>query len=132
MPSIQPPPRSVYSTMRDLHWSPKEKDIARRAFDGALHRELKVTIQEAKQKAQKINDASELWELERYLTQRRKEIDGKYEYKYSVLLLVLAGLIREGRVSLDELDGLAEDKLRCIRDHTKMVEVSRKPGRRGT
>ena len=70
--------------------------------------------------AQKIKDASELWELERYLTQRRKEIDGKYEYKYSVLLLVLADLVREGRVSLDELGGLAEDKLRCIRDHAKV------------
>jgi len=70
--------------------------------------------------AQKIKDASELWELERYLTRRRKEIDGKYEYKYSVLLLVLADLVREGCVSLDELDGLAEDKLRCIRDHAKI------------
>jgi len=42
----------------------------------------------------KIKDASELWELERYLTRRRKEIDAKYEYKYSVLLLVLADLVR--------------------------------------
>jgi hypothetical protein len=124
MPSIQPPPRNVYSTMRDLHWSPKEKDIARRAFDGALHRELKATIQEAKQMAEKIKDASELWELEQYLTQRRKEIDSKYEYKYSVLLLVLADLIREGRVRLDELDGLAEDKLRCIRDHGKVGDLT--------
>ena len=69
--------------------------------------------------AQKIKDASELWELERYLTQRRKQIDGKYECNYSVLLLVLADLVREGRVSLNELDGLAEDKLRCVRDHAK-------------
>jgi len=52
-----------------------------------------------------------------HLTKRRKEIDAKYEYKYSVLLLVLADLVRENRISLDELDGLAEDKLRCIRDH---------------
>jgi hypothetical protein len=106
--------------MRDLKWSAKEKDIARRAFDGALHRELTTTIQEAKQMAQKIKDATELWELERHLTRRRKEIDGKYEYKYSVLLLVLADLVREGHVSLDELDGLADDKLRCIRDHAKL------------
>jgi hypothetical protein len=123
MPSRQPPSRDVYSTMRDLRWSPKEKDIARRAFDGALDRELKATIQEAKQMAQKIQDASELWELERYLTQRRKEIDGKYEYKYSMLLLVLADLVREGRVRVDELDGLAEDKLCCVRDHAKVSRL---------
>jgi photoprotection regulator FRP-like protein len=70
--------------------------------------------------AHKIKDASELWELERYLIQRRKEIDGKYESKYSVLVLVLADLVREDRISLDELDGLAEDKLRCIRDHARV------------
>ncbi len=117
MPSLQPSPLDVYSTMRDLHWSAKEKDIARRAFDRALRRELQATIREAKQMAEKIKDAPELWEFEQYLTKRRKEIDAKYEYKYSVLLLVLADLVREGRISLDELDGLAEDKLRCIRDH---------------
>ena len=103
MPRIQPPPRDTYSTMREMHWSPTEKAIARRAFDRALHRELEATIQEAKQRAKKINRPDELWELERHLTQRRKEIDAKYEYKYSVLLLVLGDLVREGRVSLEEL-----------------------------
>jgi hypothetical protein len=103
--------------MRALHWSAKEKDIARRAFDRALRRELEATIREAKQMAEKIKEASELWELEQHLTKRRKEIDAKYEYKYSVRLVVLADLVREDRISLDELDGLAEDKLRCIRDH---------------
>jgi Photoprotection regulator fluorescence recovery protein len=117
MPSTQPAPRDVYSTMRDLHWLPKEKDIARRAFDRALRHELEATIREVKQIAEKIKEPSELWELEQHLTNRRKEIDAKYEYKYSVLLLILADLVREGRVSLDELDGLAEDKLHCIRDH---------------
>jgi hypothetical protein len=53
------------------------------------------------------------------LTQRRKEIDAKYEFKYSVLLLVLADLVREGRINPDELHGLGEDKLRIIRDHVQ-------------
>jgi photoprotection regulator FRP-like protein len=53
------------------------------------------------------------------LTRRRKEIDAKYEFKYSVLLLVLADLVRKGCVNLDELHGLAEDKLRIIRDHVE-------------
>jgi len=54
MPNIQPP-TNVYSTMRDMHWSPKEKTIARRAFDRALHQELGATIQEAKQMAERID-----------------------------------------------------------------------------
>lgn len=117
MPSIQP--QDVYSTMRDMRWSPKEKAIARRAFDRALQRELEATIREAKQMAERIKEPDALWELERHLTQRRKEIDAKYEYKYSVLLLVLGDLVREGRISLEELQGLSDDKLHCVRDHPR-------------
>ena len=40
-----------------------------------------------------------LWELEHYLTQTRKEIDRKYDYRYPVLPLVFGNLTREGRLS---------------------------------
>ena len=113
------PTQNVYSKMRNLRWSLKEKSIARRAFDRALHRELEATIQEARQMAARIKEPDELWELERHLTQRRKEIDAKYEFKYSLLLLVLADLVREGRINPDELHGLGEDKLRITRDHVQ-------------
>jgi Photoprotection regulator fluorescence recovery protein len=114
------PTQNVYSKMRDLRWSPKEKAIARRALDRALHRELEAVIQEARRMAARIKAPDELWELERHLTQRRKEIDAKYEFKYSVLLLlVLADLVREGCINLDELHGLGEDKLRIIRSHAR-------------
>jgi Photoprotection regulator fluorescence recovery protein len=93
--------------------------MKRLAFDRALHQELDATIQEAKQMADRIEQADELWELERHLTQRRKEIDLKYEFKYSSILLVLAELVREHRISLDELRGLSEDKLHCVRDHSR-------------
>jgi hypothetical protein len=38
--------------------------------------------------AKMIEQPSDLWELERYLTERRKEIDSRYDYRYSVLLNV--------------------------------------------
>jgi len=42
-----------------------------------------------------LNEDPKQW-VPQHFTKGRKEVDGKYEYKYSVLLLVLAGLIREG------------------------------------
>jgi hypothetical protein len=69
---------------------------------------------EAKSKAAKIREPSGLWELEQYLTQRRQEIDRMYDYRYSVLPLVLAKLLSSGRLVEDELHGLGEDKLACI------------------
>jgi hypothetical protein len=74
-------------------------------------------MQEARQMAARIKEPDELWELERHLTKRRKEIGAKYEFKYSVLLLVLADLVRDGRINTDELAGLGEDKVRIISDH---------------
>lgn len=65
--------------------------------------------------AEKIEQPSDLWELERYLTERRKEIDRQYDYRYSVLLSVFADLIQKGRLREKDLEGLSEEKLRHIR-----------------
>lgn len=59
--------------------------------------------------AAKIRQASEVWELEHHLTELRKEIDQKYQYKYSTLVLVFADLVREGKLDLEDLRGLSGD-----------------------
>jgi hypothetical protein len=109
-----------HTKMRNLPWSSAEKAIARKAFDLALRRELESVIWETKQMAIQIEKPSDLWELEGYLTQRRKEIDRKYDYRYSMLLLVFGILVREGRISAEMLNGLAEDKLEHIRSYAKL------------
>lgn len=110
---------SNYDVMRNLRWSPAEKAIARKAFDLALHREFKAVIDEARKMMAKVEQVSALWELEQYLTERRKEIDLRYDYRYSVLPIVFGNLISEGRLSERELNGLGEDKLRYVREYAK-------------
>jgi hypothetical protein len=109
------PRQDSYTTIRNLKWSPAEKTIARRAFNLALQRELAAVIREVKQMAARIEQPSDLWELERYLTHCRKEIDRQYDYRYSILLFIFADLIKKDRLREQELDGLAEDKLGYIR-----------------
>src|ERR1700737_3162783 len=96
------------TSMRDMKWSRAEKIIARKAFNLALAREFEVVIREAKQMAGRIEQPSDLWELEGYLTHSRKEIDRRYDYRYSMLALVFGNLVREGRLSEQDLHGLAE------------------------
>jgi hypothetical protein len=103
-------PAGAGTAMQDLKWSATEKVIARKAFNLALERELQAVILEAKSMAAKIQEPSGLWDLEQYLTQRRREIDRIYDYRYSVLPLVLAKLLSNGRLVEDELHGLGEDK----------------------
>lgn len=109
-----------YTTMRHLKWSPAEKAIAREAFDRALHRELAAVVRKTKEMAGKIEQPSDLWELESYLTRRRNEINRQYDYRYSVLLMVFGDLIRKGRLREEDLQGLAEDKLGHVRSYTTL------------
>jgi len=105
-------------------WSRSEKSIARTAFDAALGRELHEVIQQTRRMASQIQRSSDLWDLEHYLTQRRKEIDRKYEYHYSRLTDVLGRLLYENRLSEEELRGLREDKMESIRSFARCLKNS--------
>jgi hypothetical protein len=110
-----------YSPQNELTWSRSEKVIARRAFDAALGREIHEVIQEAKKMASQIKLSSDLWDLEHYLTQRRKEIDRKYDFRGSRLTDVLGRLLHENRLGEEDLRGLRENKLEPIRSFAKFL-----------
>ena len=59
--------------------------------------------------------------MEHYLTERRKEIDRKYDYRGSRLTDVFGRLLYENRLSEEELRGLREDKLKSIRSFAKFL-----------
>ena len=115
MPNSPNPAAHQLAPMHALKWSPGEKIAARRAFGLAFRRELDAVIRETKKRAERIEGPAELWELEGWLTQIRRHIDRKYDYRYSVLPLVFATLLREGRLGEEDLDGLEQDKLSYIR-----------------
>jgi Photoprotection regulator fluorescence recovery protein len=110
-----------YASPSDMTWSRSEKAIARQAFDAALKRELHELMQNAKQIADQIKQPSDLWDLQEYLTERREEIDRKYDYRYSHLTQVFGRLLYETRVSEEELRGFSEDKLKTIRSLAKFL-----------
>jgi hypothetical protein len=71
--------------------------------------------------AGQIRQPSDLWDLENYLTQRRKEVDRKFDYRISKLTDVLGRLLHENRLSEEELRGLREEKLKSIRSYAKFL-----------
>ena len=113
--------QECYPYQNEPTWSKSEKVIARTAFDAALGRELHDVIQKAKQLANEIQQSSDLWDLEHYLTQRRKEIDRKYDYRYSQLAQVFGRLLYERRVTEEDLRGLGEDKMKPIRSLAELL-----------
>lgn len=98
----------------EVQWSKTEKEIARSAFDRAYEREINTLIQAVTEKAKTISQVSEIWQLHDFLSTKRHEIDGKYDYRYSGLIFVFARLIKEKWLAIDELKGLEADKLAKI------------------
>lgn len=103
----------------EIEWSQTEKTIARQAFDKAYEREIKALIKEVQEQASQINSLEKLWLLHDFLSARRHEIDGKYDYRYSSLVFVFALLIKEKWLHVDELEGLNPEK------RSKILALSR-------
>jgi hypothetical protein len=104
----------------DIQWSQLEKTIAQAAFNRARERETKALIEEVRKRAEAITEIDDMWRLHDFLSARRHDIDGKYDYRYSVLIFVFAQLVKEGWLHLDELDGLDANKLTKVAALTRM------------
>jgi hypothetical protein len=104
----------------DTQWSKTEQKIAQAAFERAYNREIEALIQEVQEKAKAIAEIDDMWRLNDFLNARRHDVDGKYDYRYSVLIFAFARVVKEGWLSLDELKGLEEDKLAKIAALTRM------------
>jgi hypothetical protein len=71
--------------------------------------------------AGQIKEPSDLWDLERYLTERRKGIDRKYDTRGSRLKDVLGRLLYENRFREEDLSGLREEKMTSIRSFAQFL-----------
>lgn len=61
-----------------------------------------------------VVEPDDMWGIEERLRVKRLEIDRKYDYRYSQLILVFGRLLREGRIREAQLAGLSAGKLKAI------------------
>ncbi|MFW6124427.1 MAG: hypothetical protein ACOC5G_04320 [Acidobacteriota bacterium] len=106
--------------MENMDWSKKEKQIARQAFNKAYKKEVTDILNKAKDRLPTLKSPEDIWELHDFLTEKREETDNKYDYRYSVLILVFSRLINEGWITMDDLKGLEEDKISKINQVLKL------------
>jgi hypothetical protein len=62
-----------------------------------------------------VSTPDELWEVEDWLSDRRKDIGKTYEFRYSILPVVLAKLLYGRTLSDTDLAGLSSEKIDLIR-----------------
>ncbi|MEA5450374.1 hypothetical protein VB780_17470 [Leptolyngbya sp. CCNP1308] len=104
----------------ELQWSTEEQALAQEAIATAYSREISGLVQVVRDRASSLNSMDDLWQLHDFLSARRHELDGKYDDRESALLFVFSSLVKEGWLSLDELEGLDAAKLSKITALTRM------------
>ncbi|MBE0546866.1 MAG: hypothetical protein IH627_04230 [Rubrivivax sp.] len=100
--------------MQDFTWSPKEKQIARTVFESAAVAEEQELLERLKTQAAAMKNMEDLWALQNVIRDSERKYQEKYDYRYSQLIAVFGGLVREGRVSIGALHGLSEEKMKYI------------------
>lgn len=101
--------------MHNLKWTQAEKSLSRRLFDQTLDAELADTLSEFKARAAAVSSPEAMWAIQPFLADRQREIDAKYDCRYSRLIVVFGRLLREGRIQETQLAGLSDDKQALIK-----------------
>ena len=78
-------------------------------------------MQETRKMAIQINEPDDLWALEQYLTERRKDINRKYDPRGSRLKDVMGRLLYENRIGEEDLRGLGDEKMKSIRSFAQFL-----------
>lgn len=98
----------------DIQWSKSEKKLAQQVFNAALEVELAEIVEDFRTRAAATSGIDGVWAIQEYLESKRRDIDQKYDYRYSQLPLVFGRLLREGRIRMEQLGGLSEEKREVI------------------
>jgi len=102
-------------SINDLKWNADEKKVARAAFDKAYQREMEEIQNTLFDKVAKLKNDKEVWSIYNYLTKRKNNVDNKYDYRYSQLIIVFGKLMKEGYLREEDISGLSEEKIEFIK-----------------
>jgi hypothetical protein len=96
-------------------WYHAEKKAARRIFDKAYRRQCDSIRAKLKDMIAAAVDPPDIWLIHDYLSEERKRTDELFDFRYSVLILVFAGLLGDGLLTEAELNELSPEKVAQIR-----------------
>jgi hypothetical protein len=107
-------------SVSEVAWSQQEREIAQKALHTAHDREANTIVTLVREQSSEISSLDDLWKLHDFLSARRHDIDGKYDDSQSMFVFVFARLIKEGWLTLEELEGLDGAKVSKVKMMTRM------------
>lgn len=104
----------------DFSWSNREKQVCRAVFERASIAEAAELLAGFKARIAVIDDLADLWAIQAEIRESERDFQRKYDFRYSQMIYVFGRLVKEGRVGLEELEGLNEEKLSLIKRFASM------------
>ncbi len=92
-------------------WSEGEQEVIKIAFKAAYQRAIDGLITTLQSESQKLKNAEDTWKLHDYLSSQRHAIEGRFNLRFQEVLFVFASFVKDGLLNLDELQGLAPEKI---------------------
>ena len=95
-------------------WTEQEQAVGITALNRAQARTIERLIADLHRQVIELQSADQIWQLHDFLSIQRHGIEGRFEFRQESILFVFASLVKEGFLSLDELQGLDAEKLAKI------------------
>lgn len=95
-------------------WSENEQSIAKQAFERAYSRSIDQLIKAVRARSETLRSPEDAWALHDFLSIERHTIEGRFDFRLDGILFVFASLVKDELLCLEELEGLAPDKLAKI------------------
>ena len=101
--------------MSATDWTLEEQTVARHAFELGKHQSITALITTLQEQSSKLDSPESVWRLHDYLSTERYQYEGRAEFDEGNVLFVLADMIKQQLIALDNLEGLDQMKLSKIK-----------------
>ena len=101
--------------MSATDWTLEEQTVARHAFELGKHLSITALITTLQEQSSKLDSPESVWRLHDYLSTERYQYEGRAEFDEGNVLFVLADMIKQQLIALDNLEGLDQMKLSKIK-----------------
>ena len=105
-----------------MNWTKAEKELARELFQTIRKREFEKLTLDIQNKSSIIENENDIWNLREFLNEKEKEMDSKYDFRYSVLIDQFIFFINDSLLSLDEISSFSKEKKDKITKNLNLIE----------
>jgi hypothetical protein len=101
--------------MSATDWTSEEQVVARTAFELGKQRSITALITTLQEQSRKLDTPESIWKLHDHLSTERYLFEGRAEFDKSNVLFVLADMIKQRLITMDDLQGLDQTKVSKVK-----------------